>query len=161
MAKQDDYVRYTIRVPAGLYERLQKAAGEKSINAEIVARLEASLPATSEMLTPAQFKQVLEAKLAKMIESMEEFTRMANDAPSRSQPGKTVAEAAKSPLPPPRPRRPDESIEEYLATPDGAPLRAILDSYEREREAVGENIEPLPKKPKIVPATKRKIRLSK
>lgn len=42
MAKQDDYVRYTIRVPAELYERLQLAAGEKSVNAEIVSRLENS-----------------------------------------------------------------------------------------------------------------------
>lgn len=42
MAKQDDYVRYTIRVPADLYAQLQSAAGEKSVNAEIVARLERS-----------------------------------------------------------------------------------------------------------------------
>lgn len=42
MAKQDDFVRYTIRVPAALYARLQESAGVKSVNAEIVARLEAS-----------------------------------------------------------------------------------------------------------------------
>lgn len=42
MAKQDEYVRYTIRVPAELYDRLKDAAGEKSVNAEIVARLEDS-----------------------------------------------------------------------------------------------------------------------
>lgn len=42
MAKQDDYVRYTIRVPADLYERVRAAAGDKSVNAEIIARLEAS-----------------------------------------------------------------------------------------------------------------------
>jgi hypothetical protein len=40
MAKQDDYVRYTIRVPATLYARVQEAAGEKSVNAEIIERLE-------------------------------------------------------------------------------------------------------------------------
>lgn len=40
MAKQDDYVRYTIRVPAALYARLQSAAGESSVNAEIVSQLE-------------------------------------------------------------------------------------------------------------------------
>lgn len=45
MAKQGDYVRYTIRVPADLYERVQKAAGEKSVNAEIVAALEEKYPA--------------------------------------------------------------------------------------------------------------------
>lgn len=42
MAKQADYVRYTIRVPADLYAALQDAARDKSINAEIIARLEAS-----------------------------------------------------------------------------------------------------------------------
>lgn len=42
MARQADYVRYTIRVPAGLYERIQEAAGDKSVNAEIIERLEAS-----------------------------------------------------------------------------------------------------------------------
>lgn len=42
MAKQDDYVRYTIRVPANLYAQIQAAAGEKSVNAEIAARLEGS-----------------------------------------------------------------------------------------------------------------------
>lgn len=39
MAKQDDYVRYTIRVPSELYFKIQESAGEKSINAEIVSRL--------------------------------------------------------------------------------------------------------------------------
>lgn len=40
MAKQDDYVRYTIRIPADLYERVKIAAGEKSVNAEIIDRLD-------------------------------------------------------------------------------------------------------------------------
>ena len=44
MAKQDDYVRYTIRVPADLYARIQSAAGPKSVNAEIVEALEARYP---------------------------------------------------------------------------------------------------------------------
>lgn len=47
MAKQDAYVRYTIRVPADLYELLQEAAGEKSINAEVVARLGSSFDEVS------------------------------------------------------------------------------------------------------------------
>ncbi|TPW26041.1 Arc family DNA-binding protein [Pararhizobium mangrovi] len=44
MAKQDDYVRYTIRVPADLYERVSKAAegSSRSVNAEINERLESS-----------------------------------------------------------------------------------------------------------------------
>lgn len=43
MAKQDDYVRYTVRLPADLYQRIQNAAGDKSVNAEIIHRLELSL----------------------------------------------------------------------------------------------------------------------
>lgn len=41
MAKQDDYVRYTIRVPKEIFEPLEKAAHEsnRSANAEIIARL--------------------------------------------------------------------------------------------------------------------------
>lgn len=42
MAKQDDYTRYTIRLPTPLYERVREAAGEKSVNAEIAERLMAS-----------------------------------------------------------------------------------------------------------------------
>lgn len=45
MAKQDEYTRYTIRVPTHLYERVKKSAGEKSVNAEIVATLEEAYPA--------------------------------------------------------------------------------------------------------------------
>lgn len=40
MAKQDDFTRYTIRVPTELYDRLKHAAGVKSVNAEIIERLE-------------------------------------------------------------------------------------------------------------------------
>lgn len=45
MAKQDDYARYTIRIPTGLYERVKAAAGDKSFNAEIIATLEEKYPA--------------------------------------------------------------------------------------------------------------------
>lgn len=45
MAKQDDYTRYTIRIPTPLYERVKAAAGEKSVNAEIVETLEEKYPA--------------------------------------------------------------------------------------------------------------------
>lgn len=45
MAKQDDWVRLTVRMPPDLYERLQAivASGPLSMNAEIVARLERTL----------------------------------------------------------------------------------------------------------------------
>ena len=62
MAKQDDYVRYTIRVPSVLYGKLQEAAGEKSVNAEIVTRLESSFNPDlhHEPLTPEIFEQMFE-----------------------------------------------------------------------------------------------------
>lgn len=44
MAKQDDYTRYTVRIPTPLYERIKDAAGEASVNAEIVATLEKAYP---------------------------------------------------------------------------------------------------------------------
>lgn len=44
MAKQDDYTRYTIRIPTPLYERVKAAAGEASVNAEIAATLERAYP---------------------------------------------------------------------------------------------------------------------
>lgn len=46
MAKQDDYIRYTIRVPADLYQRVQDAADRevRSVNAEIVSTLEEKYP---------------------------------------------------------------------------------------------------------------------
>jgi hypothetical protein len=44
MAGHDGYTRYTIRVPDALYARIKKAAGEKSVNAEIVGMLEQAYP---------------------------------------------------------------------------------------------------------------------
>lgn len=51
MARQDDFVRYTIRVPAPLYEQLQASAGAKSVNAEIVRRLERSFELDDDTIT--------------------------------------------------------------------------------------------------------------
>lgn len=45
MAGHDGYTRYTVRIPTPLYERVKKAAGEKSVNAEIVETLEQTYPA--------------------------------------------------------------------------------------------------------------------
>lgn len=50
MAKQQDYVRYTIRLPAELYGRIQAAAGEKSVNAEIAERLARSFAPPAERI---------------------------------------------------------------------------------------------------------------
>ena len=45
MARDDGYTRYTVRIPTPLYKRVKEAAGEKSVNAEIVEALEAAYPA--------------------------------------------------------------------------------------------------------------------
>lgn len=42
MAKQDDWVRITLRIPPNLHYDLLQAAGANSLNAEIVTRLEAT-----------------------------------------------------------------------------------------------------------------------
>lgn len=47
MARDDGFVRYTLRVPEDLYARVQRAAGAKSVNAEIVQALEEKYPAPS------------------------------------------------------------------------------------------------------------------
>lgn len=39
MAKQDDWIRITLRLPGDLHERLVEAAASSSMNAEIVERL--------------------------------------------------------------------------------------------------------------------------
>ena len=44
MAKQDDYTRYTVRIPTPLYERVKTIAGDKSVNAEIIEILSAAFP---------------------------------------------------------------------------------------------------------------------
>ena len=44
MAGHDGYTRYTMRIPDDLYERIKEAAGEKSINAEILAVLHKAYP---------------------------------------------------------------------------------------------------------------------
>lgn len=40
-AQQNNYTRYTIRVPRALYEQVSAASGEKSVNAEICEALDA------------------------------------------------------------------------------------------------------------------------
>ncbi|MDK8874413.1 Arc family DNA-binding protein [Paracoccus sp. SSJ] len=55
MAKQDDWARITLRLPRELHEKLNIALDEtnRSMNAEIVARLTESLERDDLMRTPA------------------------------------------------------------------------------------------------------------
>lgn len=54
MAKQDDYIRITLRLPQDLHARLSELAGAKSLNAEIVDRLTDSLTKVS--VDPDEYK---------------------------------------------------------------------------------------------------------
>lgn len=67
MAKQDEYARYTIRIPAELYERLKASAGNKSVNAEIIARLEDSF-------TASDTAPLLDAALTKLVTRLDQET---------------------------------------------------------------------------------------
>ena len=70
MAGHDGYTRYTLRIPDALYERVKSAAGEKSVNAEIVELLDRNYPeprAVSRDLIP-----YLEAAIAGMKSSQTE-----------------------------------------------------------------------------------------
>lgn len=86
MAKQDDYVRYTIRVPADLYEKVRAAAGDKSVNAEIIARLEASFaePQKNAGLGPI-IESIAREEYRKLSERIEGIEAMLKDI-ERSKP---------------------------------------------------------------------------
>lgn len=47
MTRDDGYTRYTVRIPTPLYERVKEAAGEKSVNAEILDTLQKAYPPKS------------------------------------------------------------------------------------------------------------------
>ncbi|HEV2518015.1 MAG TPA: hypothetical protein VGV07_22380 [Devosia sp.] len=68
MAKQDEYTRYTIRVPSKLYERLQSAAGDASVNAEIIRRLELSFQLDRELPIASMALDEMEAGIAQQRE---------------------------------------------------------------------------------------------
>ncbi|WP_037470587.1 Arc family DNA-binding protein [Sinorhizobium fredii] len=85
MAKQDNFVRYTIRVPAEIYDRVLAAAESsgRSVNAEIVQRLEASL--TQRLIIPIDVSAGKEWKLLfkeSVKESVTEYLRDSNSAQS-------------------------------------------------------------------------------
>ena len=85
MAKQDNFVRYTIRVPAEIYDHVLAAAESngRSVNAEIVQRLEASL--TQRLIIPIDVSAGKEWKLLfkeGVKESVTEYLRDSNNAQS-------------------------------------------------------------------------------
>lgn len=44
MSRDDGYTRYTMRIPTDLYDRIKEAAGEKSVNAEVLGILAREYP---------------------------------------------------------------------------------------------------------------------
>ncbi|WP_421590932.1 Arc family DNA-binding protein [Shinella sp. M27] len=72
MAKQDDFARYTIRIPADLYSAIEKTAEEqnRSLNSEITARLNLSF-GYYEAIKKIEFLQNENNKLNREIELME------------------------------------------------------------------------------------------
>ncbi len=71
MATQDDYQRITVRLPPDIHEKLTQAANSsaKSVNAEIVSRLEASFEA--EARTPESDISALSIELMAMTDLIE------------------------------------------------------------------------------------------
>lgn len=80
MARQDSYSRYTIRVPSDLYERVKLAAGDKSINAQVIEILEEKYPAPAAS-EHEQYAQVVKwSDRVLLSTSEEEAKRLANEA---------------------------------------------------------------------------------
>ncbi|MCG7623019.1 hypothetical protein [Epibacterium sp. Ofav1-8] len=48
MAKQDDWIRITLRLPRDLHARINAAGGASSLNATIVTALDEQFPASAE-----------------------------------------------------------------------------------------------------------------
>lgn len=71
MAKQDDYARYTIRIPTELYERVRGSAGDASVNAEIIRRLELSFQLDRELPIASKALDTVEASVADQREMFE------------------------------------------------------------------------------------------
>jgi len=87
MAKQDDYARYTIRIPQEVYSALEQAAtaANRSVNAEIVERL------TYAVEHPRSHYELLLTKLHSLATQSEEDERALEDAQRRID---ALAEAA-------------------------------------------------------------------
>ncbi|TDX77743.1 Arc-like DNA binding dprotein [Neorhizobium sp. R1-B] len=79
MAKQDDYARYTIRIPKDVYSALEEAASaaNRSVNAEIVERLSYAVE------HPRSHYELLLAKLHSLASQSEDDERTLEDAQRR------------------------------------------------------------------------------
>ena len=68
----DDQHRSQFRIPYSLYEQLKASAeaNKRSLNAEIVLRLEASFRTAGDPLSASQLKRLLDERDARMIEEI-------------------------------------------------------------------------------------------
>jgi translation elongation factor EF-G len=89
MAKQDDYVRYTIRVPRHVYSAIEAAAdvANRSANAEIVERL------TSAVDSSRPERSQLETRIAEQDKAIEELQRLLEGVSIRAEEWKALWEA--------------------------------------------------------------------
>ncbi|NTB84103.1 Arc family DNA-binding protein [Agrobacterium tumefaciens] len=78
MAKQDDYSRYTIRVPQKVYQALESAAyaSGRSINAEIIDRLQWTLEAHDNAKAGSGYKSQDQATIDILNRTIEDKSRI-------------------------------------------------------------------------------------
>ena len=72
MATQDDYIRVTLRIPKDLHSQLADAAEEtsKSMNAEIIARLNGSFGSQDSAIERGRRIEKLKGKVDPQLESL-------------------------------------------------------------------------------------------
>lgn len=74
MAKQDDYIRLTVRLPPRLMERLRATGGDASVNAKVIEAIEAYFP---EVRPSAELAAEMNAEIARMqVNPDEPFARV-------------------------------------------------------------------------------------
>ena len=82
VAKQDDWARITLRIPGALHEQLVAAAGPKSLNAEIVERLQDSIHRDArDAAYLASYTPPSDAEIEEQARSYREWLESEGDAP--------------------------------------------------------------------------------
>lgn len=154
--------RFQVRMPDGLRDRIKAAAdaNNRSMNAEILATLEREYPAPSD---------VMYVHLDNIRHALDLYEK-ATDPGARLQLQTLVETMATSG----HNFEIEWDDEDFVGPaaldksdpnpPPAVDLKRRLEGCDADiasREAAGENIKPLPRKPKIVPATKRKLTFRK
>jgi hypothetical protein len=93
MAKQDEFVRVTIRIPPALHRKLAEAAQADSMNSQIITRLERSFDAERRFeilsrMSKEALLQVAIGEIGRNLETLDDIRRslsLFEAAPSSSQ----------------------------------------------------------------------------